>query len=106
MVQAASPSGRGHKRPPDISRCGLRPSLPGGAAWWPLAGDSSALVLGELEDVGWDLPVAQVRDRHVLQDPPKRGADRDPDLAELLGVARVLGLLRGLVLDVRKRPFD
>src|SRR3954471_6696721 len=39
----ASPSHRGHKRPPHISRYGLRPSLQGAAAWWPLGEDEVAL---------------------------------------------------------------
>src|SRR4051812_36221197 len=34
----ASPSDRGHERPPHISRSGLRPPLRSGAAWWPLSG--------------------------------------------------------------------
>src|SRR5215218_3317057 len=105
MVQAASPSGRGHKRAPDISRCGLRPALRGGAAWWPLARDSCALVLGQLQDVGGDLAVAQVGDRHVLENATERGANGNPDLAELLGVARIARLLGRLVLDVRQRPL-
>ena len=36
VADPASPSGRGHKRPPHISRYGLRPPLQSGAAWWPL----------------------------------------------------------------------
>src|SRR5581483_8959157 len=46
----ASPSDRGHKRPPHTSRYGLRPPPPGGAAWWPLEPerlrDDAALDLG------------------------------------------------------------
>jgi GMP synthase-like glutamine amidotransferase len=32
----ASPSDRGHRRPPHVSRYGLRPPLRDAAAWWPL----------------------------------------------------------------------
>src|SRR3954451_17260829 len=78
-----------------------------GARWSAtLPRDPSALILGELEHVGGDLAVAEVRDRDALEDAAQRGTDGDPDLAELLGVARVLSLLGSLVLDVRERSLD
>jgi hypothetical protein len=37
MTLVIPPPGRGNKRPPDISRYGLRPPLLSGVAWLPLA---------------------------------------------------------------------
>src|SRR3954452_5841465 len=98
------------KESADVSECQLFPltsevcrkSLQTGGS----PGDPGALVAGQLDHVRRNLSIAQIGDRDVLQDPPQGGPHGDPDLAELLGVARILGLLGRLILDVREGSLD
>src|SRR4051794_7428892 len=66
----ASPSDRGHERPPNISRFGLGPSLQSGAAWWPLGWKS--VLRPALDHVDVDLEQADVGLRRHEQ--RRRGA--------------------------------
>src|SRR5512144_2875418 len=46
-----------------------------------LTGDPGAFVPGQLQHFLRDLPVTQIRNRHVLKNPAEGGANRDPDVA-------------------------
>src|SRR5919204_1402010 len=59
----------------------------------------SAHLLGQL-------PRGEIGEAHVLEHRPQVGSDRDPDLAQALGGAWVVGRLGRRVLDVGQRALD
>src|SRR5215204_4081003 len=63
-------------------------------------------VASELRDRGGEISVDDVGEGYGLEDGAQSGADRDPDLLQVLGGALVLYRLGPLAPDVREGSFD
>src|ERR671920_423076 len=63
-------------------------------------------VAGELRDRGGELSVDDIGEGYGLEDGAQVGADRDPDLLQVLGRALILDSLGPLAPDVCEGSFD
>ena len=61
-------------------------------------------VAGELRDRGGELSIDDIGEGYGLEDGAQVGADRDPDLLQVLGRALVLDRLGPLAPDVGEGP--